>query len=104
MSKDRLNRRLDLMKELEAPLARTGAGPLVKDHQTLYDQTAQMVLSPRTKAFRLDQEPDRMRDGYGRSAFGQGCLMARRLDRGGRDVRRGAIGRLGHARQRTGRV
>jgi hypothetical protein len=79
VSKDRLNRRLELMKELESPLARTGAGPLVKDHQTLYDQTAQMVLSPRTRAFRLDQEADRMRDLYGRSSFGQGCLMARRL-------------------------
>jgi hypothetical protein len=79
VSKDRLSRRLDLMKELESPLARTGAGPLVKEHQSLYDQTAQMVLSPRTKAFRLDTEPDRMRDIYGRSAFGQGCLMARRL-------------------------
>ncbi len=79
VSKDRLNRRLELMKELEAPLARTGAGPLVKDHQTLYDQTTQMVLSPRTKAFRLDEEPDRLRDLYGRSSFGQGCLMARRL-------------------------
>src|SRR5205823_6896116 len=40
----RLQRRLDLMKELEAPLARTGAAPLVKDHQTLYGQTAQMAL------------------------------------------------------------
>jgi hypothetical protein len=38
-----------------------------------------MVLSPRTGAFRLDREPDRMRDLYRRSAFGQGCLMARRL-------------------------
>jgi hypothetical protein len=79
VGKDRLNRRLELMKELEAPLARTGAGPLVKEHQALYDQTAQLALSPRTRAFGLDQEPDRMRDLYGRSAFGQGCLMARRL-------------------------
>src|SRR5262249_6751087 len=31
------------------------------------------------RAFRLDDEPDRVRDTYGRSAFGQGCLMARRL-------------------------
>src|SRR5262245_65268236 len=38
-----------------------------------------MVLSPRTKAFNLHAEPDRTRDRYGRSAFGQGCLMARRL-------------------------
>src|SRR4051794_24882323 len=46
VSQGRLNRRLELMKELDAPLARTGAGSLVKDHQTLYEQTAQMVLSP----------------------------------------------------------
>ncbi len=75
----RLARRLGLLAELEAPLARTAAGPLVKDHQTLYRQTAQMVLSPRTRGFRLDEEPNRLRDLYGRSAFGQGCLMARRL-------------------------
>jgi hypothetical protein len=79
VSKDRMSRRLELMKELESPLARTGAGPMVKEHQTLYNQTAQLVLSPRTKAFSLDREPDRTRDLYGRSAFGQGCLMARRL-------------------------
>jgi uncharacterized protein (DUF1501 family) len=79
VSGTRLSRRLGLLKDLEAPLARTGAGPLVKDHQTLYDQTAQMALSPRTKAFNLAQESDRTRDLYGRSAFGQGCLMARRL-------------------------
>src|SRR5262245_8774702 len=72
VSKDRLSRRLDLMKELEAPLARSAAAPLVKDHRTLYDQTAQLALSPRTAAFDLEQEPARMRDTYGRSAFGQG--------------------------------
>jgi hypothetical protein len=79
VDKDRLTRRLELMKELEAPLARTGARPLVQEHQSLYDQTAQMVLSPRTRAFSLDREPEPLRDLYGRSAFGQGCLMARRL-------------------------
>src|SRR5207248_10141930 len=50
VSGDRLNRRLGLMKELEAPLAGTGAAALVREHQTLYEQTAQMVLSPRTRA------------------------------------------------------
>ena len=76
---DRLGRRLGLLKELEAPLARSPAGEFVRDHQTLYEQTARMVLSPRARAFDLDREPDRVRDTYGRSAFGQGCLMARRL-------------------------
>jgi uncharacterized protein (DUF1501 family) len=75
----RLDRRLGLMKELEVPLARTGAAPLVRDHQTLYDQTARMALTPRVGAFDLAREPAAVRDRYGRSAFGQGCLMARRL-------------------------
>ncbi|MBI1916328.1 MAG: DUF1501 domain-containing protein [Planctomycetes bacterium] len=75
----RLERRLGLLEELEAPLARSGAASLVHDHRTLYQQTAQMALSPRTRAFDLDREPEKVRETYGRSAFGQGCLMARRL-------------------------
>jgi uncharacterized protein (DUF1501 family) len=76
---DRLERRLGLLRELEDPFARQGAAEQVRDHQALYRQTAQMVLSPRVKAFNLDDEPEKVRDAYGRSSFGQGCLMARRL-------------------------
>jgi uncharacterized protein (DUF1501 family) len=38
-----------------------------------------MVLSPRLKAFDVSQEKESLRDRYGRNAFGQGCLLARRL-------------------------
>jgi hypothetical protein len=76
---DRLQRRLGLLEELERPYARGGAEEQVRDHQALYRQTAHMVLSPRVKAFRLDDEPEKVRDAYGRHPFGQGCLMARRL-------------------------
>jgi hypothetical protein len=75
----RLNRRLDLMRELEQPFAETGAAAQVRDHQTLYGQTARFVLSPRVRSFNLADEPAGVRDAYGRSGFGQGCLMARRL-------------------------
>jgi hypothetical protein len=75
----RLGRRLDLLEELESEQARGAAASLVKDHQTLYRQTARMVLSPRARGFDLGREPDRVRQRYGRSAFGQGCLMARRV-------------------------
>jgi hypothetical protein len=75
----RLDRRLELMRELERPFAQSGAGDQVRDHQTLYRQTTQMVLSPRGQAFDLSAEPSRTRDAYGRTGFGQGCLMARRL-------------------------
>jgi uncharacterized protein (DUF1501 family) len=76
---NRLDRRLGLLRELEQPFARAGAGQQVRDHQTLYRQTSQMVLSPRVRAFNLEGEPERVRAAYGRSGFGQGCLMARRL-------------------------
>ncbi len=76
---ERLQRRLGLLKELEAPFARAGAAEQVRDHQALYDQTAHMVLSPRVRAFDLAVEPDKVREAYGRTPFGQGCLMARRL-------------------------
>jgi uncharacterized protein (DUF1501 family) len=76
---NRLQRRLGLLKELEQPFARGGAAEQVHDHQALYGQTAHMVLSPRVKAFDLAAEPETVREAYGRSAFGQGCLMARRL-------------------------
>jgi hypothetical protein len=75
----RLQRRLGLLQELEEPYSKSGAAEQVRDHQALYQQTSQMVLSPRVKAFQLDGEPDKLRDAYGRSGFGQGCLMARRL-------------------------
>jgi uncharacterized protein (DUF1501 family) len=38
-----------------------------------------MVLSPRVKAFNLDAESEKARAAYGRTPFGQGCQMARRL-------------------------
>jgi hypothetical protein len=46
-----------------------------------YDQQAlQMVLSGKTQeAFRIDQEPDHVRESYGRDSFGEKTLLARRL-------------------------
>jgi hypothetical protein len=79
VAEDRLGRRLGLLKELDGEFAHGGAGEQVRDHQALYQQTAQMVLSPRVKAFDLSEEPAAVRESYGRTGFGQGCLMARRL-------------------------
>jgi uncharacterized protein DUF1501 len=46
-----------------------------------YDRQAlEMVLSGKVReAFRLDREPDRLRDAYGRDSFGEKALLARRL-------------------------
>ncbi len=79
VTSDRFQKRLDLMKDLEQDFAQAGAGERVEAHRALYASSAQMVLSPRLQAFDLAKEKDGVRDRYGRSAFGQGCLLARRL-------------------------
>jgi len=76
---DRLRRRLSLLDKLEEDFAKSGGGTRVEEHKGLYGSASQMVLSPRLKAFDLSQEKDTVRDRYGRTTFGQGCLLARRL-------------------------
>jgi len=75
----RFNRRLQLMSRLEEDFARSGGQARVADHKALYESASQLVLSPRLKAFDLSDEKDALRDRYGRTPFGQGCLLARRL-------------------------
>ena len=77
---DRFQRRLGLLNRLEkAGFEQAGGSDRVRDHRALYSQTSRMVLSPRMKAFDLEQEESAVRDAYGRTPFGQGCLLARRL-------------------------
>jgi hypothetical protein len=76
---DVLNRRLALSDALDAEFARTGAAAVVKEKQDIYDRTSRFVTSPRLGVFNLDDEPGALRDSYGRTTFGQGCLLARRL-------------------------
>ena len=75
----RFGRRVDLLKDLEEDFAQSGGAKLVEDHRHLYASASQMVLSPRLKAFDVSQEKAALRDRYGRTPFGQGCLLARRL-------------------------
>jgi uncharacterized protein (DUF1501 family) len=50
-------------------------------------QALNLLTSPEArKAFDLSQETDKLRDRYGRNAWGQQCLMARRLVEAGVDV------------------
>ncbi len=80
----RFERRLGLLKTLEHSGFETrGGADRVKDHTSLYRQTASMVLSPRMHAFNLDDEPAKVRAEYGQTPFGQGCLLARRLVQAG---------------------
>jgi hypothetical protein len=76
---ERFRRRLGLLGQLEQGAADDSLRQEVDDHQKLYAKTARMVLSSQMKAFDLDGESASLRDAYGRTPFGSGCLLARRL-------------------------
>jgi hypothetical protein len=76
---DVLRRRMALAGRLDAEFAAAGGSVPVKEKAEVYDRTGRFVLSPRLGVFDLDREPAKLRDAYGRNAFGQGCLLARRL-------------------------
>lgn len=77
---DRFVRRLKLLNRLEKEgYVKAGGVDRVRDHASVYRQTTGMIMSPKLKAFDLEQEAPAIRDAYGRTPFGQGCLLARRL-------------------------
>ncbi|MCA9070019.1 MAG: DUF1501 domain-containing protein, partial [Planctomycetaceae bacterium] len=71
--------RLKLLTEMEKRFGNHRPGLVAQSHQTAYQQAVRMMRSEAVKAFELDQEPDKLRDEYGRNQFGQSCLLARRL-------------------------
>jgi uncharacterized protein (DUF1501 family) len=57
----------------------SAAADAAAKHAAIYDSAMRMVETRGEGAFNLDEEPAALRDAYGRSRFGQGCLLARRL-------------------------
>lgn len=76
---DVLQRRLALAAKLDGEFAARGSAKAAGEQREIYDRTSRFVLSPLLGTFSLDKEPEALRDAYGRNAFGQGCLLARRL-------------------------
>jgi uncharacterized protein (DUF1501 family) len=77
--RDRFARRLQLLNDLETDFGAVEGADIVADHRKLLRKASEMVLSPRMEAFDVERESPAMRDAYGRSRFGTGCLLARRL-------------------------
>ncbi len=71
--------RLDLWKTLQTSFLATHATASPQAQNTVYQRAVRMMRSEAARAFELAEEPDTVRDAYGRGRFGQGCLMARRL-------------------------
>ena len=79
VGQSRLERRLAHLKRLESDFAARGGQVVVENQQKIYDKASRLVLSPLTEAFDIGKEPESLQRQYGESAFGKGCLLARRL-------------------------
>jgi len=79
VSADVQTKRLTLLEQLDATFGKKMADENVKAYGDFYDTTLQLMKSSDLKAFDLNAESAEMRAKYGRTKFGQGCLLARRL-------------------------
>jgi hypothetical protein len=76
---DRMARRLRMLGHVENQFIAQRRAQSAVDHKSVYDRTLRMMNSRQKEIFNLETESASVRDSYGRSAFGAGCLMARRL-------------------------
>ncbi len=79
VSADQFDARLSLLETLEDEFRAERPDLAPRSHQSAYQQAVRMMKGKARKAFNLDDETSQVRDSYGRNAFGQGCLLARRL-------------------------
>jgi Protein of unknown function (DUF1501) len=71
--------RLDLLKEFDKSFQATRPGAASAGHLVAYDRATKLMRTTAASALNLNDEPAALRDSYGRTPFGQGCLLARRL-------------------------
>ena len=77
---DRLDDRRGLLRMIDRQAELLGWSDTARGIDAFYDRALTMLASPKVKkAFDLTQEPAKLRDAYGRTTYGQSCLLARRL-------------------------
>jgi hypothetical protein len=84
----RAKRRQKMREAVDGAVAAFEKAPQAKQMDDNFDLAYRLMSSPQAReAFALDREPAATRDRYGRTRFGQSCLLARRLiERGVRFV------------------
>src|SRR5262249_17378537 len=77
---DRLDDRRGLLRMLDQQGDLLEWSGTARGIDSFYDRALTMLASPKVKkAFDLSQESPKLPDAYGRSTYGQSCLLARRL-------------------------
>ena len=80
MSLDRLDDRRALQRLIDQQTDLSAWSDTARGIDAFYSRALTMLSAPKVKrAFDLSEEPARLRDAYGRTTYGQSCLLARRL-------------------------
>ncbi len=80
LSYERLSARRELQKLVDAQTRLMDVSAEARGIEGYYEKALAMLHSEKLRAaFDLSREPDKVRDAYGRTAYGQSCLLARRL-------------------------
>jgi uncharacterized protein (DUF1501 family) len=79
VSDERQRNRRELLRTLNALGGAVKGNASLEAFVTAEDQAYELILGESGKVFDLTQEPESMRERYGKNTFGQSCLAARRL-------------------------
>jgi hypothetical protein len=80
LSHARVSQRRELQKLIDAQSRLIDHSAAARGLDAYYEKALAMLQSDRLRrAFDLSSEPARVREAYGRTTYGQGCLLARRL-------------------------
>ena len=75
----RLHERMQMLASLEKTFVKQDRGQSALDHAKMLEKTVSLMTSKQMDAFKVNQESEAVHERYGKSGFGRGCLMARRL-------------------------
>jgi hypothetical protein len=86
VTEERMDKRLAMWTALQRDFLAQHQVGAPKDHHSIYQAAAKFMNSKEARAFDLSEEPETLREEYGNTVFGQGCLLARRLIENGISV------------------
>ena len=75
----RLVQRMETLDLIEKGFVSQRRGTASEEHRKILRKTWNLLSSDQMEAMKVAQEPETVRERYGNTNFGRGCLMARRL-------------------------
>jgi uncharacterized protein (DUF1501 family) len=79
IDQSRMIERLSMLQTIEDNFITQNRGIIASEHKKVVDKTVKLMTSKQMEAFKVSKEPQEVREKYGNTGFGRGCLMARRL-------------------------